>query len=83
MIAALLEGGADPDEDSGPDRWPTPLHRAAAFNSKPSVIKALIEGGADPGARDDAGKTPFDYAKDKEALKGTDTYWLLNEGRFE
>ena len=118
VIAALLEGGADPDEDSGPDRWPTPLHRAAVFNSKPSVIvalieggadpddragngrtplhlaagaltpepsviKALIEGGANPGARDRAGKTPFDYAKDKEALKGTDAYWLLNEGRFE
>ena len=47
------------------------------------MIKALIEGGADPAARDDAGKVPFDYAKDNEALKGTDAYWLLNDGRFE
>ena len=61
----------------------TPLHWAALANANPSVIAALIEAGADPGARDDAGKTPFDYAKDNEALKGTEAYWLLNDGRFE
>ena len=61
----------------------TPLRYAAMFNSTPSVIKALIEGGADPGARNDDGKVPFDYAKENEALKGMDAYWLLNEGRFE
>ena len=60
----------------------TPLHVAAA-NAAPSVVTALIEGGADPGARDEWGKTPFDYAEDNEALRGTDAYWRLNDGRFE
>ena len=60
-----------------------PIHMAAMSNSAPSVITALIEGGADPGARDEWGKTPFDYAEDNEALRGTDAYWRLNDGRFE
>ena len=81
VIAALIEGGADPGARK--EDGDTPLHWAAAFNDNPAVITALIEGGADPGARDKNGNTPFDYAKDNEALKGTDAYWLLNEGRFE
>ena len=81
MIKALIEAGADPDARA--DNGATPLHWAAEHNSNPSVIKALIEGGADPAARDDAGKVPFDYAKENSALRGTDAYWLLNEGRFE
>ena len=81
VIMALIEGGADP---GARDKYgKTPLHRAAARNDNPSVITALIEGGADPGARDDAGRTPFDYAKDNEALKGTEPYWLLRDGRCE
>ena len=94
VITALIEGGADPaarNEDGA-----TPLHVAAATGSNPSVITALIEAGADPAARDDMGFTPFDYAREgggaqgwpvgglgNEALKGTETYWLLNEARFE
>ena len=78
ILIALIEADAARGEDGM-----TPLHWAAAENSNPSVIKALIEGGADPSARDDAGFTPFDYAKDNDALKGTDAYWLLNEARFE
>ena len=81
VIAALIEAGADPaarNEDGA-----TPLHTAAAWNSNPSVIKALLESGADPSARDAAGNTPFDYAKENGALKGTDAYWLLSDGRFE
>ena len=81
VIKALIEGGADPGAPGGGGT--TPLHGAAMFNSNPSVIKALIEAGANPGARDDAGKVPFDYAKENEALKGTDAYWLLSDGRFE
>ena len=81
-VKAALSAGADPGarrEGSGF----TPLHLAAAMNSNPSMIKALIEGGADPAARDYDGFTPFDYAKENEALRGTEAYWLLNEGRFE
>ena len=81
VITALIEGGASPGARA--ESGVTPLHAAAHYNANPSVITALIEGGADPGARDDDGKVPFDYAKENEALKGTDAYWLLNEARFE
>ena len=80
-VKAALSTGADPGARA--EKGATPLHLAAGRNSNSSVIAALIEGGADPSARDDAGKVPFGYAKDNEALKGTDAYWLLNEGRFE
>ena len=82
VITALIEGGADPGARGGIGGL-TPLHAAAALTVNPSVILALIEGGADPGAPDDAGKVPFDYAKKNEALKGTDAYRMLKEGRFE
>ena len=81
VIKALIEGGANPDARA--EKGATPLHVAAALNPNPSVIKALIEGGANPAARDYDGKVPFDYAEDNEALKETEAYWLLNEGRFE
>ena len=55
----------------------------AAKGGTADEVKAALAAGADPGARDVAGKTPFDYAKENEALKGTDAYWLLNEARFE
>ena len=35
-----------------------------------------------PNALDLDGKIPWDYAKENEALKGTDAYWRLNELRF-
>ena len=78
-VKAALAAGADPGahEDSLGD---TPLHFAAHSNSNPSVIVALIEAGADPGARVFDGNTPFDYAKENEALKGTDAYRLLKDG---
>ena len=80
-VKAALSAGADPDTRNEDDI--TPLHVAAWQNPESSVIAALIEVGADPGARDEEGKTPFDYAQDNEALRGTDAYWRLNEGRFE
>ena len=80
-VMAALSAGADPGARM--EGGVTPLHVAAAKNDNPSMIKALIEAGAGVGARDDTGKVPFDYAKDNEALKGTEAYWLLNEGRFE
>jgi hypothetical protein len=60
----------------------TPLHYAAQLNSNPDVISALIEAGADGSIEDNDGKTPFDFAKNNEAIKNTDAYWALNEARF-
>ena len=77
LSGALATGACTLPEDG------TPLHTAAGNNTNLSVIKVLIEGGADPGARDYDGFTPFDYAKESEALKGTETYWLLYEALFE
>ena len=68
------------DEDRAED---VGTHGKAFLDRAPSVIEALLDAGANPGARDERGKVPFDYAKDNEALKGTEAYWRLNDGRFE
>ena len=60
----------------------SPLHHAARFANNPAVIEALLSAGADASARDPNGKTPWDYAQENEALRGTDAYWLLNDARF-
>ena len=72
LIGALLAAGA----------WVnipgfSPLHRDT---NTPAVIKVLLAAGADASARDQEGKTPWDYAQDNEALKGTDAWWRLREG---
>ena len=81
VIAALLDAGADPNVVESPDGQ-TSLHRAAESAQNPAIITALLDAGADPEARNKAGKTPWDYAKDNEALKGSDVYWRLNDARF-
>ena len=55
----------------------------AAWYGTASEVKAALADGADPGARDDAGRVPFYYAEKNVALKGTEAYRLLKEGRFE
>ena len=55
----------------------------AAESGTASEVKAALAAGADPGARDYDGFTPFDYAQENEALRGTDAYRMLNDGRFE
>ena len=82
VVAALIEAGADPNAREA-EVGATPLHEAAFRNPAPSVVAALIDAGADPSARDKGGKTAFDYAKGNEALRGTDVYRRLNEGRFK
>ena len=60
----------------------TPLHLAASKSEVPAVVQVLLDAGADPAARDMQGNAPWDYAKTNPALKGTEVYWQLNEGRF-
>ena len=60
----------------------SPLHRAAKATRNPAVVGILLDAGADASARDGDGKTPWDYAQDNEALRGTDVWWRLREGRF-
>ena len=80
LVVAVLVACVDPNaRDEG---GLTPLHLAAMKNPAPSVVEALIESGTDIAARDADGRTPFDYAKDNEALRGTEVYWRLNEARF-
>ena len=89
VITALVDAGADaccPGRRRGPqgagENGATPLHFAAGSTENPAVITALLDAGADPKARAENGVTPWDLAKDREPLKGSDAYWRLNEARF-
>lgn len=55
---------------------------AAWKSENPEVIIALLKAGADAKAKDNSGKTAFDYAKNNEKLIGTDVYWRLNEAQY-
>ena len=56
---------------------------AAWFNENPALVEALLAAGANPMARNAAGETPWDLARDNEALKGSDGYLRLSDSRFE
>jgi ankyrin repeat protein len=47
------------------------------------MITNLLNAGADTKVRDTEGKTPFDYAKDNEKLKGTEGYWALHDAQYD
>ena len=87
VIEVLLNAGASVDardEDGN-----TLLHSAAELVSDfgdlhgGDAIEALLDAGANPAARNAAGETPWDLAKENEALKGSDAYWRLNDARFD
>ena len=59
----------------------TPLHLAVRFNNNPAIIEVLLDAGADATARDLSGNTPWDYARDREGLKGSDAYRRLSEAQ--
>ena len=82
LVLTLAEAGAEPNAPDGKAGW-TPLHLAAWFNTKPSVVAALLAVGADPAARDQTGKTPWDYARENAALEDTPPYWRLQEEASE
>ena len=82
VVEALLDAGADVNAQEDLYSW-TPLHYAARFSRNPAVLEALLEAGADASARDSEGKTPWDYAQENEALRGTDAWWRLREGGLE
>lgn len=57
----------------------TPLTVAAYNNPNPKVLTVLLEAGADAKAKSNEGKTALDYARENEALKGTQALKLLEE----
>ena len=61
MIAALLDGGADPNARIR-GRLGTPALRGTATPINPAVIAALLDGGADPNARIGPGLAPLHFA---------------------
>ena len=75
VIEVLLEAGAEVNARDVLDH--TPLHWAASDNPNPAVVAALLDAGANAAARDADGLTPWDYAKDREELKGSAAYRRL------
>ena len=81
LVAQLIGSGADPNLRD--ERGRTPLHRAVAKYYDALVIDALLAGGAKASIADDLGLTPWDLAQEHESLKGSKTYWRLNDARFD
>ena len=79
VISVLLAAGANINARNKSGF--TPLIFAAAVNENPEVIIVLLDAGADGKAKCE-NKTAFDYAKYNEHLKGTETYWRLNEAQY-
>ena len=93
-IKALVAAGANVearDEDGN-----TSLHVAASYVGERvtdgehesrrhagEATEALLDTGANPTAPNAAGETPWDLARDNEALRGSDGYWRLNDARFD
>ena len=77
VVSTLLDAGADIGALDGSGR--TPLHMAAMYSGNPDVVELLLDYGADPSARDKDDKIPLDYARENDALMGSDAYLMLQE----
>ena len=82
VVRRLIEAGADPNvRDRG---GKTPLIAALTRDVvDPTVVTALLDGGADASLRDQEGVTPWDLVEKRAALRDTELYWRLNDGRFD
>ena len=81
IVSRLIDAGADPNlrDASGS----APLHKALSRFSPAGAVEALLDGGAEVALKDDDGLTPWEIAQNHESLKGTNTYWRLNDARFD
>ena len=61
----------------------TPLHSASRAYGTSANIQVLLDAGADAKAKDEGGKTPWDYAQENKKLKGTKAYWALNDAQYD
>ena len=77
LHVALLRFGNSPAADD----WSDVL--AASPFSDATVIDALLDGGANAAMIGEHGLTPWDLAQVHDTLKETNTYWRLNEARFD
>ena len=77
VVTTLLKAGADINAQA--KRGTTALMLAARYNQTLEVITTLLTAGADTKLINLDGKTALDYAKDNEAVKGTDVYQRLQE----
>ena len=77
----LLDAGADVMVMDG--YRATPLHSAIRGYGTSANIQVLLDAGADAKAKDEEGKTPWDYAQENEKLKGTKAYWALNAAQYD
>ena len=68
LVTALVKAGAHVNARDKRGGW-TPLHLAAWFGKSRAVVQALLDVRADPEAKDDAGRTPWDYLKENPVLK--------------
>ena len=58
---------------------------SAAFFEAASAgdVRSCLQAGADPAARDEDGKTPFDFIAEDSPLIGTPAYWRLHQARYD
>ena len=80
VITKLLKAGSELNARSKDGL--APLHFAARKAKEPAVVIILLDAGANPKLRTKDGETAFDFATKNEAIKTTDVYWRLNDGRF-